>query len=75
VFDLGLGNRGRGFVGKVVATVSSGAVPVRRWGTRGGRRVLGHRSQDGWLGLDLRIPFRSIVAVPLISIGAVGIRF
>ncbi|XP_008653975.1 tuliposide A-converting enzyme 1, chloroplastic [Zea mays] len=31
----------------------------------GGRQVCGRRSYDGWLGLDLSLPFRSIEAMPL----------
>jgi hypothetical protein len=37
----------------------------RNWDVGGGRRVCGRRSQDGWLGLDPGLPFRSIEAIPL----------
>jgi hypothetical protein len=44
------------------ARATSAAAP---WCVVGRRQVCGRRFQDGWLALDLSLPFRSIVAVPL----------
>jgi hypothetical protein len=39
-----------------------GAAVARPWERR---RVCGRQFHDGWLGLDLNLPFRSIEAMPL----------